>query len=94
MVCFLKLLAEKGYLGDLLAQEMQCLSIVHPLSSVVRPSPSKKSRGGGQGGLRRAPTLGAPTPLSHTTGHSAMDPRLVYRAHFKSTESEADSGKK
>lgn len=58
--------------------------------SSVKPSPSKKSRGGGQGGLRRAPTLGAPTPLSHATGQS--DSRLMYHSHFKSTESEADSG--
>lgn len=63
------------------------------LSSSVKPSPSKKSRGGGQAGLRRAPTLGAPTPLSHATGQSSVDSRLVYHSHFKSTESEADSGK-
>ncbi|KAM3614287.1 uncharacterized protein V6R79_012219 [Siganus canaliculatus] len=56
----------------------------------LKPSPSKKSRGGGQGGLRRAPTLGAPTPLSHATGQS-VDSRL-YHSHFKSTDSEADSG--
>lgn len=62
-------------------------------SSSVKPSPSKKSRGGGQGGLRRAPTLGAPTPLSHATGQSAVDSRLVYHSHFKSTDSEADGGK-
>lgn len=59
----------------------------------VKPSPSKKSRGGGQGGLRRAPTLGAPTPLSHATGQPGVDSRLVYHSHFKSTDSEADSGK-
>uniref|UniRef100_A0A3Q3DUI6 Phosphatidylinositol-4-phosphate 5-kinase, type I, alpha, b n=1 Tax=Hippocampus comes TaxID=109280 RepID=A0A3Q3DUI6_HIPCM len=70
-------------------QQFMCSTVFKKIP--LRPSPSKKSRGGGQGGLRRAPTLGAPTPLSHTTGHSAMDPRLVYRAHFKSTESEADS---
>ncbi len=64
-----------------------------PPSSSVKPSPSKKSRGGGQGGLRRAPTLGAPTPLSHSTGQSGVDSRVVYYSHFKSTDSEADSGK-
>ncbi|KAM6935410.1 phosphatidylinositol 4-phosphate 5-kinase type-1 alpha isoform 1-T1 [Lycodopsis pacificus] len=58
----------------------------------LKPSPSKKSRGGGQGGLRRAPTLGAPTLHSHSTGQSAVDGRLVYHSHFKSTDSEADSG--
>lgn len=58
----------------------------------VKPSPSKKSRGGGQGGLRRAPTLGGPTPLSHATGQPGGDPRLMYHSHFKSTDSEADGG--
>lgn len=61
--------------------------------SSVKPSPSKKSRGGGQGGLRRAPTLGGPTPLSHATGQPGVDSKLVYHSHFKSTDSEAESGK-
>lgn len=60
----------------------------------VKPSPSKKSRGGGQGGLRRAPTLGAPTPLSHATTQPAVDSRAVYHSPFKSTDAEADSSKK
>lgn len=60
--------------------------------SSVKPSPSKKSRGGGQGGLRRAPTLGASTPLSYQAGQHSIDSRLVYHSHFKSTDSEADSG--
>lgn len=60
----------------------------------VKPSPSKKSRGGGQGGLRRAPTLGGPTPLSHATGQPGSESRLLYHSHFKSTESEAEGGKK
>lgn len=59
----------------------------------VKPSPSKKSRGGGQVGLRRAPTLGAPTPLSHAMGQPGSDSKLVYHSHFKSTESEAEGGK-
>ncbi|KAM3873318.1 phosphatidylinositol 4-phosphate 5-kinase type-1 alpha [Diretmus argenteus] len=58
----------------------------------LKPSPSKKSRGGGQGGLRRAPTLGAPTSLSYAAGQSANDSRLVYHSHYKSTDSEGDSG--
>lgn len=61
--------------------------------SSVKPSPSKKSRSGVPGGLRRAPTLGGPTPLSHATGQSGGDSRLVYHSHFRSTDSEADSGK-
>ncbi|XP_077453754.1 phosphatidylinositol 4-phosphate 5-kinase type-1 alpha isoform X1 [Stigmatopora argus] len=70
-------------------QQFMCSTVFRKIP--LKPSPSKKSRGGGQGGLRRAPTLGAPTPLSHATGQSVMDPRLVYHPHFKSTESEADS---
>ncbi|XP_061144526.1 phosphatidylinositol 4-phosphate 5-kinase type-1 alpha-like isoform X1 [Syngnathus typhle] len=69
-------------------QQFMCNTVFRKIP--LKPSPSKKSRSGGQAGLRRAPTLGAPTPLSHATGQSAMDPRLVYRPHFKSTESEGD----
>ncbi|KAG7282152.1 hypothetical protein CRUP_034899, partial [Coryphaenoides rupestris] len=54
----------------------------------LKPSPSKKSRGGGPGGLRRAPTLGGPTPLSHVAG----DPRITYHSHFKSTETDGEPG--
>lgn len=60
-------------------QQFMCSTVFRKIS--LKPSPSKKSRGGGQGGLRRAPTLGAPTPLSH-----------AIHSHFKSTESETDSG--
>ncbi|XP_028280966.1 phosphatidylinositol 4-phosphate 5-kinase type-1 alpha isoform X2 [Parambassis ranga] len=71
-------------------QQFMCSTVFKKIP--LKPSPSKKSRGGGQGGLRRAPTLGAPTPLSNATGQSSMDSRLAYHSHFKSTESEADSG--
>ncbi|XP_037640455.1 phosphatidylinositol 4-phosphate 5-kinase type-1 alpha-like isoform X2 [Sebastes umbrosus] len=71
-------------------QQFMCNTVFKKIP--LKPSPSKKSRGGGQGGLRRAPTLGAPTPLSNATGQSAVDSRLVYHSHFKSTDSEADSG--
>ncbi|CAI5662328.1 unnamed protein product [Oreochromis niloticus] len=71
-------------------QQFMCNTVFKKIP--LKPSPSKKSRGGGQAGLRRAPTLGAPTPLSHATGQSSVDSRLVYHSHFKSTESEADSG--
>uniref|UniRef100_A0A1A7Z0R9 Phosphatidylinositol-4-phosphate 5-kinase, type I, alpha, b n=1 Tax=Iconisemion striatum TaxID=60296 RepID=A0A1A7Z0R9_9TELE len=71
-------------------QQFMCNTVFKKIP--LKPSPSKKSRSGGQGGLRRAPTLGAPTPLSHTTGQSAGDSRLAYHSHFRSTESEADSG--
>ncbi|XP_061529982.1 phosphatidylinositol 4-phosphate 5-kinase type-1 alpha-like isoform X2 [Phycodurus eques] len=70
-------------------QQFMCNTVFRKIP--LKPSPSKKSRGGGQAGLRRAPTLGAPTPLLHAMGQSAMDPRLVYHPHFKSTESETDN---
>ncbi|XP_033983557.1 phosphatidylinositol 4-phosphate 5-kinase type-1 alpha-like isoform X1 [Trematomus bernacchii] len=71
-------------------QQFMCNTVFKKIP--LKLSPSKKSRGGGQGGLRRAPTLGAPPPLSNATGQSAVDSRLVYHSHFKSTDSEADSG--
>ncbi|XP_037532215.1 phosphatidylinositol 4-phosphate 5-kinase type-1 alpha [Nematolebias whitei] len=71
-------------------QQFMCSTVFKKIP--LKPSPSKKSRSGGQGGLRRAPTLGAPTPLSHTGGQYSGESRLVYHSHFRSTESEADSG--
>ncbi|XP_037309005.1 phosphatidylinositol 4-phosphate 5-kinase type-1 alpha-like isoform X1 [Pungitius pungitius] len=71
-------------------QQFMCNTVFKRIP--LKLSPSKKSRGGGQGGLRRAPTLGAPTALSQSTGQSAVDGRLVPHSHFKSTDSEADSG--
>uniref|UniRef100_H2S3S9 Phosphatidylinositol-4-phosphate 5-kinase, type I, alpha, b n=1 Tax=Takifugu rubripes TaxID=31033 RepID=H2S3S9_TAKRU len=44
----------------------------------LKPSPSKKSRGGGQGGLRRAPTLGLLTDL-FSSGVQSGRPDLVPR---------------
>uniref|UniRef100_A0A8C4FBE5 Phosphatidylinositol-4-phosphate 5-kinase type 1 alpha n=1 Tax=Dicentrarchus labrax TaxID=13489 RepID=A0A8C4FBE5_DICLA len=61
-------------------QQFMCNTVFKKIP--LKPSPSKKSRGGGQGGLRRAPTLGAPTPLSHATGQSGVQsgrPDLVPR---------------
>ncbi|XP_030014133.1 phosphatidylinositol 4-phosphate 5-kinase type-1 alpha [Sphaeramia orbicularis] len=71
-------------------QQFMCNTVFKKIP--LKPSPSKKSRGGGPGGLRRAPTLGGPTPLSQATGQSSIDSRLVYHSHFRSTESEADGG--
>ncbi|XP_023186755.1 phosphatidylinositol 4-phosphate 5-kinase type-1 alpha-like isoform X2 [Xiphophorus maculatus] len=71
-------------------QQFMCNTVFKKIP--LKPSPSKKSRGGGQGGLRRAPTLVGPTPFSHTAGQSAGDSRLVYHSHFKSTDSEAETG--
>uniref|UniRef100_A0A8C7Y4Z8 Phosphatidylinositol-4-phosphate 5-kinase, type I, alpha, b n=1 Tax=Oryzias sinensis TaxID=183150 RepID=A0A8C7Y4Z8_9TELE len=70
-------------------QQFMCNTVFKKIP--LKPSPSKKSRGGGQGGLRRAPTLGAPTPLSHATTQPAVESRVVYHSHFKSTDAEADS---
>lgn len=70
-------------------QQFMCNTVFKKIP--LKLSPSKKSRGGGQGGLRRAPTLGGPTPLSHATGPSG-DSRIVYHSHYKSTDSEADCG--
>ncbi|XP_024123873.1 phosphatidylinositol 4-phosphate 5-kinase type-1 alpha isoform X1 [Oryzias melastigma] len=70
-------------------QQFMCNTVFKKIP--LKPSPSKKSRGGGQGGLRRAPTLGAPTPLSHATTQPAVDSRAVYHSPFKSTDAEADS---
>ncbi|KAL0985381.1 hypothetical protein UPYG_G00156160 [Umbra pygmaea] len=70
-------------------QQFMCNTVFKKIP--LRPSPSKKSRGGGPMVLRRAPTLGGPTPLSHAAGQLATDPRLVYRPHFNRADTEADS---
>ncbi|KAM8825718.1 phosphatidylinositol 4-phosphate 5-kinase type-1 alpha-like isoform 2-T2 [Synchiropus picturatus] len=69
-------------------QHFMCNTVFRKIP--LKPSPSKKSRCGGQSILRRAPTLGAPTPLSNTAGQS-VDSRIVYHSHFKN-ESDTDSG--
>ncbi|XP_059909742.1 phosphatidylinositol 4-phosphate 5-kinase type-1 alpha-like isoform X1 [Gadus macrocephalus] len=67
-------------------QQFMCNTVFKKIP--LKASPSKKSRGGGPGGLRRAPTLGGPIPLSQAAG----DPRATYHSHFKSTEADGDSG--
>uniref|UniRef100_A0A671WZ31 Phosphatidylinositol-4-phosphate 5-kinase, type I, alpha, b n=1 Tax=Sparus aurata TaxID=8175 RepID=A0A671WZ31_SPAAU len=59
-------------------QQFMCNTVFRKIP--LKPSPSKKSRSGVPGGLRRAPTLGGPTPLSHATGQSGGDSRLVYHS--------------
>ncbi|XP_062321996.1 phosphatidylinositol 4-phosphate 5-kinase type-1 alpha-like isoform X3 [Osmerus eperlanus] len=61
-------------------QQFMCNTVFKKMQ--LKPSPSKKSRGGGQGGLRRAPTLGPPPPLSHA----------VYHSHYSRTDTEVESG--
>uniref|UniRef100_A0A672Z4Y9 Phosphatidylinositol 4-phosphate 5-kinase type-1 alpha-like n=1 Tax=Sphaeramia orbicularis TaxID=375764 RepID=A0A672Z4Y9_9TELE len=55
-------------------QQFMCNTVFKKIP--LKPSPSKKSRGGGPG----------------ATGQSSIDSRLVYHSHFRSTESEADGG--
>ncbi|CDQ97059.1 unnamed protein product [Oncorhynchus mykiss] len=71
-------------------QQFMCNTVFKKIP--LKLSPSKKSRGGGPGGLRRAPTLGGPTPLSHAAGQSVVDSRLVYQSHFNKADAEGDSG--
>ncbi|XP_072317667.1 phosphatidylinositol 4-phosphate 5-kinase type-1 alpha-like isoform X2 [Eucyclogobius newberryi] len=68
-------------------QQFMCNTVFRKIP--LKSSPSKKSRSGGQSVLRRAPTLGAPTPLAHI---QSMDPRIVSHPNFKSTESEGETG--
>ncbi|KAJ8398519.1 hypothetical protein AAFF_G00427740 [Aldrovandia affinis] len=72
-------------------QQFMCNTVFKKIP--LKPSPSKKSRGGGQGGLRRAGTaIGGPAPQSNTAGSSAVEPRLLYHSHFSQTETEGDNG--
>lgn len=71
-------------------QQFMCSTVFKKIP--LKLSPSKKSRGGGTGGQRRAPTQGAPTPLSHTAGRSVVDSRLVYHSHFSRADTEGESG--
>ncbi|XP_036411479.1 phosphatidylinositol 4-phosphate 5-kinase type-1 alpha-like isoform X2 [Megalops cyprinoides] len=58
----------------------------------LKPSPSKKSRAGGQGMLRRANTTGGSTgPQSHAGGNSA-DSRPFYHSQLSHSEAEGESG--
>ncbi|XP_046906141.1 phosphatidylinositol 4-phosphate 5-kinase type-1 alpha isoform X2 [Hypomesus transpacificus] len=66
-------------------QQFMCNTVFKKIQ--LKLSPSKKSRGGGQGGLRRAPT-----PLSHAAGHALVDSRLVYHSHYSRTDTEVESG--
>ncbi|XP_061110606.1 phosphatidylinositol 4-phosphate 5-kinase type-1 alpha-like isoform X2 [Conger conger] len=59
----------------------------------LKPSPSKKSRSGGQGGLRRANTAtGSTVPPSHAAGGSALEARIAYQSQLSQSEADADSG--
>uniref|UniRef100_A0A4W5RR50 Phosphatidylinositol-4-phosphate 5-kinase, type I, alpha, b n=1 Tax=Hucho hucho TaxID=62062 RepID=A0A4W5RR50_9TELE len=71
-------------------QQFMCNTVFKKIP--LKLSPSKKSRGGGPGGMRRAPTLGGPTPFSHAAGQSVVDSRLVYQSHFNRADAEGDSG--
>ncbi|KAI1885960.1 hypothetical protein AGOR_G00209130 [Albula goreensis] len=72
-------------------QQFMCNTVFKKIP--LKPSPSKKSRGGGQGGLRRTATATAgPASQSNVAGSSAAEPQMVYHPHFRSTESEAENG--
>ncbi|XP_030640022.1 phosphatidylinositol 4-phosphate 5-kinase type-1 alpha [Chanos chanos] len=72
-------------------QRFMCNTVFRKIP--LKPSPSKKSRGGCQSVVRRLPMgTAAPTSLSNTTAHTLVDGRLVYRPHFIQQESEGDSG--
>ncbi|KPP74228.1 hypothetical protein Z043_106626 [Scleropages formosus] len=59
----------------------------------LKPSPSKKSRSGGQAALRRAPTAaGGSATQSQGLAGPGVESRLMYRPHFGQMESEGESG--
>lgn len=62
-----------------------CISL-----SLVKSSPSKKSRGGCSSVVRRLPMGGAAVGPG---GQSAIDARIVYRTHLNQTDIEGESGK-
>ncbi|XP_012684664.1 phosphatidylinositol 4-phosphate 5-kinase type-1 alpha-like isoform X2 [Clupea harengus] len=73
-------------------QRFMCNTVFRKIP--LKPSPSKKSRGGCQSVVRRLPmATGAPASTSNAAGgHSVVDARLVYRPHFSHSDMEGDSG--
>ncbi|XP_069041052.1 phosphatidylinositol-4-phosphate 5-kinase, type I, alpha, a isoform X2 [Lepisosteus oculatus] len=66
-------------------QKFMCNTVFKKIP--LKPSPSKKSRGGGQGGMRRTIT-GGTAPHQHQNPH--LEPRLVYQSHLHHSSVEAD----
>ncbi|KAI1901484.1 hypothetical protein AGOR_G00034910 [Albula goreensis] len=72
-------------------QKFMCNTVFKKIP--LKPSPSKKSRTGGQGGLRRANTAtGGSGPHSQGASGSGLDTRLGYHSQLSQSETEADSG--
>ncbi|KAJ8386469.1 hypothetical protein AAFF_G00169390 [Aldrovandia affinis] len=70
-------------------QKFMCTTVFKKIP--LKPSPSKKSRAAGQGGLRRANTaIGGSVPQSH--GASVLDARLGYHSQLSQSEAEVESG--
>ncbi|KAJ8273547.1 hypothetical protein GJAV_G00102840 [Gymnothorax javanicus] len=72
-------------------QKFMCNTVFKKIP--LKPSPSKKSRTGGQGGLRRANTAtGSTVPQSHAAGGSGLDARPAYQSQLSQSEAEVESG--
>ncbi|XP_023657137.1 phosphatidylinositol 4-phosphate 5-kinase type-1 alpha-like isoform X2 [Paramormyrops kingsleyae] len=72
-------------------QRFMCSSVFKKIP--LKTSPSKKSRCGGQAGLRRTQTVPCgPSQQSHGATTSGIDSRIVYRSHLSHMESEVESG--
>ncbi|KAJ8354710.1 hypothetical protein SKAU_G00222770 [Synaphobranchus kaupii] len=68
-------------------QQFMCNTVFKKIP--LKPSPSKKSRGGGQGGPRRTATAMGPQPLAAGT---LAEPRMLYQSNFSQAEGEGESG--
>ncbi|XP_064209559.1 phosphatidylinositol 4-phosphate 5-kinase type-1 alpha-like isoform X1 [Anguilla rostrata] len=68
-------------------QQFMCSTVFKKIP--LKSSPSKKSRGGGQGGPRRTGTAAGPQPQA---AGMLAEPRLVYHSHFTQAEAEGESG--
>ncbi|KAJ8335067.1 hypothetical protein SKAU_G00407060 [Synaphobranchus kaupii] len=72
-------------------QKFMCNTVFKKIP--LKPSPSKKSRTGGQGGLRRGnTTTGVTVPQSHAAGGSGLDTRPAYHSQLSQSEAEGESG--
>ncbi|XP_062395144.1 phosphatidylinositol 4-phosphate 5-kinase type-1 alpha isoform X1 [Sardina pilchardus] len=73
-------------------QRFMCNTVFRKIP--LKPSPSKKSRGGCPSIVRRLPMgTGAPASTSSAAGgHSVVDARLVYRPHLSQSDMDGDSG--
>ncbi|KAJ8290033.1 hypothetical protein GJAV_G00007970 [Gymnothorax javanicus] len=68
-------------------QQFMCHTVFRKIA--LKPSPSKKGRGGGQGGQRRGVAAMGPQPQ---TGGAAAESRVLYHSHLSQAEAEGESG--